>query len=117
MKTNLKYMFFTNKIMTTMQQLERQRQDVLKNLNHIINEPKIAIIDKMPIIKELSRPLANILEQINKMTVGVKETKAERRKEEIKEIQRRRRSYNFWKYQRKQRKVNGVCLILSKLSG
>jgi hypothetical protein len=84
-------MFFTNKIMITTQQLEKQRLDVLNNLNQIINEPKISINDKMPIIKKLSRALANISEQINKMTEGVKETKVERRKEEIKKIRKEKK--------------------------
>jgi hypothetical protein len=51
--------------MATLEQLEKQKQDLINSLNPILNDP---VNDKMPVIKELSRAIANISEQINKQT-------------------------------------------------
>jgi hypothetical protein len=90
-ETDLKHMFFTNKKMATTQQLEKQKQDLVNTLNQIINEPKIPINDKVPILKELSRAIANISEQINKMIQTTTIPKDERRKVEIKEIRKEKK--------------------------
>jgi hypothetical protein len=70
-KSDLKDMFFKNKKMTTTQQLEKQKQDLIGSLNQILNANNIPINDKIPFIKELSRAIANISEQINKMTTSI----------------------------------------------
>jgi uncharacterized protein (UPF0147 family) len=57
--------------MATTQQLEKQKQDLISNLNQITNDPNIPINDKIPIIKELTRTMAIVSEQINKVTVPV----------------------------------------------
>jgi hypothetical protein len=48
--------------MATTQQLEKQKQELVSSFNQILNDPKIPINDKIPIIKELSRAIANIAE-------------------------------------------------------
>jgi DNA repair exonuclease SbcCD ATPase subunit len=80
--------------MATTQQLEKQKQDLVNSLNQILNEPNVPINDKIPIIKELSRAIANITEQINKMNESTpvpKEKKDEQRKEEIKQIKKEKK--------------------------
>jgi hypothetical protein len=76
--------------MATTQQLEKQKQDLLNLLNQITNDPNIPVSDKVPIMKELSRTMVNISEQINKMTVPVV-TPKETRKEEIKQIMKEKK--------------------------
>jgi DNA replication initiation complex subunit (GINS family) len=53
---------------TTTQQLKKQQQELVNSLTQIIKDSNIPINDKLPIIKELSRAIANIAEQVNKMT-------------------------------------------------
>jgi ribosomal protein S11 len=53
---------------TTTQQLKNQQQELINSLTQITNNPNIPINDKLPFIKELSRAIANIAEQINKIT-------------------------------------------------
>jgi hypothetical protein len=53
---------------TTTQQLEKQKQELVNSITQITNEPSIPINEKLPVIKELSRAIANIAKQINKMT-------------------------------------------------
>jgi uncharacterized protein YoxC len=54
--------------MATTQQLEKQKQDLISSLNQILSDSKISVNDKVTIIKELFRAIANISEQINKMS-------------------------------------------------
>jgi phenylpyruvate tautomerase PptA (4-oxalocrotonate tautomerase family) len=46
--------------MATIEQLEKQKQDLINNLNKIISETAIPINDRAAIIKELSRAIAEI---------------------------------------------------------
>jgi hypothetical protein len=74
--------------------LEKQKQELVSSFNQILNDPKIPINDKIPIIKELSRAIANITEQINKMTGSTpvpKEKNEEQRKEEFKQIKKEKK--------------------------
>jgi hypothetical protein len=83
--------------MATIEQLEKQKQDLINNLKKIISDTAIPINDRAAIIKELSRAIEEIAEQINKMSSSVpnvgkgRENEKEaqqQRKEEIKEIQK-----------------------------
>jgi hypothetical protein len=91
-------MYFTNKsivtrqslrLMATLEQLENQKQDLINSLNQILNDSSIPFNDKMPVIKELSRAIANISEQINKHTPEKK--KEEAKKEEIKRVKKEKK--------------------------
>jgi hypothetical protein len=100
--------------MATIEQLEKQKQNLITGLNQILNDPKIPVNDKMPVIKELSRAIASLAEQINKLTPTsekvqrtqtipkaiAKETKKslaspkdseEARKEEIKQVRKEKK--------------------------
>jgi thiamine pyrophosphate-dependent acetolactate synthase large subunit-like protein len=75
--------------MATIEQLEQQKQGLINSLNQILNDPNIPINDKMPIVKELSRAIANISEQINRQTPEKKPEVA--KKEEIKLIRKEKK--------------------------
>jgi uncharacterized protein with von Willebrand factor type A (vWA) domain len=82
----------------THQKLEKEKEELLNSLTQIMKDSS----EKLPIIKELSRAIANITEQINKITTpqvpspvtpvtpALPEEKvvAERKKEEIKQIKK-----------------------------
>jgi hypothetical protein len=77
------------KHMTTIAQLEKQKQDLINSLNQILNDPNIPINDKMPVVKELSRAIANIAEQINRQTPEKKPELT--KKEEIKMVRKEKK--------------------------
>jgi hypothetical protein len=94
---------------TTTQKLEKQKEELLNSLAQIMKDSSVPMSEKLLVIKELSRAIANITEQINKMTVGtplvpveVKEKIAEeRKKEEIKETKKEKVEMQPKQYQRK----------------
>jgi hypothetical protein len=76
-------MYFTNKnkaTMTSPEQLEKQKQDLITSYTQILKDTSIPSSDKVQIIKDLSRAIANITDQINRM---LPEQRKEVRKEEI----------------------------------
>jgi archaellum component FlaC len=72
-KIDLKEMYFTNKnkaiqkIMASIEQLEKQKQDLITSYTQILKDTSIPSSDKVQIIKGLSRAIANITDQINRM--------------------------------------------------
>jgi hypothetical protein len=76
-------------MMASIEQLEQQKQNLINSLNQILNDPNIPINDKTPIVKELSRAIANISEQINKQTPEKKPELA--KKEEIKMVRKEKK--------------------------
>jgi hypothetical protein len=66
--------------MTTPEQLEKQKQDLITGYTQILKDTSIPSSDKVQIIKDLSRAIANITDQINRM---LPEQRKEERKEEL----------------------------------
>jgi hypothetical protein len=56
--------------MAALEQLEKQKQDLINSYTQILNDSSIPTSDKVQIIKDLSRAIANITDQINKLTLG-----------------------------------------------
>jgi hypothetical protein len=52
---------------TETQKLEKQKEELLNSLTQISKDPSVPMSEKLPVIKELSRAIANITEQINKI--------------------------------------------------
>jgi hypothetical protein len=106
--------------MATIKQLEKQKQDLVNNMNRIINETAIPINDKVAFVKELSKAIAYIAEQISRMSVSTvtpkekKEIQQQQRKEEIKEIKKVKKELQPSEIPEKVRKENGVCQMLLK---
>jgi hypothetical protein len=83
--------------MATLQQLKKQKQDLIDSYTQLSKDTSVPISDKISIMKDLSRAIANITDQISRMlpTPHKEEHKEERkeeridtRKEEIKEIKK-----------------------------
>jgi hypothetical protein len=85
--------------MTTLELLEKQKQDLIASYTQIIKDTSIPSNDRVQIIKDLSRAIANITDQINSLlsktlpkTATKEETKEMIRKEEIKQIKKERKT-------------------------
>jgi hypothetical protein len=86
-QTDLKEMYFTYK-MATIEQLEKQKQDLISSYNQILKDTTIPSSDRVQIIKDLSRAIANITDQINKQAPA----KRDEREEVIKEIKKEKKA-------------------------
>jgi hypothetical protein len=53
--------------MASLEQLEKQKQDLITSYTQILKDTSIPSSDKVQIIKDLSRAIANITDQINRM--------------------------------------------------
>jgi hypothetical protein len=89
-------LFFIYKKMATLEQLEKQKQDLINSYTQILHDSSIPTSDKVQIIKDLSRAIANITDQINKLTSGLTPEKVHEHaggvsKEDIKEIKKDRK--------------------------
>jgi hypothetical protein len=81
--------------MATIEQLEKQKQDLINSYTQILKDTTIPSSDKVQIIKDLSRAIANITDQINSLLPKPITTKPEEkeaaRKEEIKQIKKEKK--------------------------
>jgi hypothetical protein len=56
--------------MASLEQLEKQKQELITSYTQIVKDTSIPSNDKVQIMKDLSRAIANITDQINSMISG-----------------------------------------------